>query len=149
GVADLAARFPEAAVEIEFLGRCGARLPEVLGGSVDALDVLFRGGSAEAVGRLYREWSYSKAAHAAVRHVLQAVLERLPAGRLLRVLEVGAGTGSATEAALSVLDAGRAEYVFSDISPAFLAHAKEKFRDSPHVRYRTLDLEQPPESQGL
>ena len=44
----------------------------------------------------------------------------------LRVLEIGAGTGSLTEIALEVLD-DSTDYVFSDISPSFFAQAREQW----------------------
>jgi amino acid adenylation domain-containing protein len=66
----------------------------------------------------------------------------------LRVLEVGAGVGSATRAVLSRLPAERTDYQFTDISAYFLQAAQHAFADYPFVRYGLLDIERHPEEQG-
>ena len=73
----------------------------------------------------------------------------LPSDRPLRVLEVGAGTGSTTSFVLTCVPADRTEYVFTDISPLFAARAQEKFRNYPFVRYATLNIEHDPVGQGF
>jgi SAM-dependent methyltransferase len=67
----------------------------------------------------------------------------------LRVLEVGAGTGGTTTALLPLLPAESTEYVYSDISSAFLAAAEERFARYPFVTYRVVDIERSPQMQGL
>lgn len=72
----------------------------------------------------------------------------------LRVLEIGAGTGFATEKALSYLKSSGgvrmySHYVFTDISPGFMAKAQEKFDQERNMEYRTLDISQDPEAQGF
>lgn len=62
----------------------------------------------------------------AAETVAQA-LRRLPIGRTLRVLEIGAGTGSTTAALLERLPSDRIRYVFTDVSPRFLTAARERF----------------------
>ena len=73
----------------------------------------------------------------------------LPQGRTIRILEIGAGTGGTTASVLPGLPADRVEYVFTDISPLFVAKAQQKFAAYPFVRYQTLDIEQDPIAQGL
>ena len=71
-------------------------------------------------------------------------------GRRLRVLEVGAGTGSATEPILSELPEGRFDYMFTDISAAFFAEAESRFAASgAPIGYRALDIEAEPAAQGF
>ena len=41
------------------------------------------------------------------------------------------------------------EYVFTDVSPLFLAQARIKFKGFPHVQYQLLDLEKPTGPQGF
>ena len=48
-----------------------------------------------------------------------------------------------------VLDAGRTEYTFTDVSPLFAARAAEKFRRYPFFRFDVLDIECDPLSQGF
>jgi NADP-dependent 3-hydroxy acid dehydrogenase YdfG/acyl carrier protein len=48
-----------------------------------------------------------------------------------------------------VLPPNRTEYIFTDVSPLFLAKAKERFHDYDFVRYQLLDIECDPGTQGL
>ena len=80
---------------------------------------------------------------------MAAVIESLPPGRTLRVLEVGAGTGGSTAAILPALPPYRTEYLFTDLSRLFTTRAEEKFRDYPFVRYALLDIERSPLTQGI
>src|SRR5439155_618323 len=87
----------------------------------------------------------------APRHERLAVrmLESLPGEGTLRILELGAGTGGTTSFVVPNLPAGRARYVVTDLSPAFLSLAREEFASHRFVEYRTLDLESDPGPQGF
>jgi acyl transferase domain-containing protein len=72
----------------------------------------------------------------------------------MRVLEVGAGTGSATKSALKnfiTTDGVRlySKYVFTDISPGFTVAAQEKFSTERHLEFKVLDISKDPEQQGF
>ncbi|KAI9691977.1 MAG: polyketide synthase [Bogoriella megaspora] len=76
----------------------------------------------------------------------------------LRILEVGAGTGMMTSHVISALQnlerekggARFAEYVYTDISPAFFEKAREKFVDvQDRLVFKTLDLERDVIEQGF
>jgi acyl transferase domain-containing protein len=72
----------------------------------------------------------------------------------LRVLEIGAGTGAATREALKHLKSPDgihmySQYVFTDISPAFMAAAQEKFGIEENLEYRVLDISRDPVQQGF
>ncbi|GAT19497.1 fatty acid synthase S-acetyltransferase [Aspergillus luchuensis] len=72
----------------------------------------------------------------------------------IKILEIGAGTGSTTARALKslVTNAGMrmySEYTFTDISPGFFARAKEQFQSYEQVNYRVLDITKDPEEQGF
>jgi hypothetical protein len=49
----------------------------------------------------------------------------------------GGGTGGTTAYILDRLPEGRAEYVFTDIGPLFIARAKKTFARYPFVRFQT------------
>ena len=146
-----AVRAPEGApvsVERALLRRCGAALSEVLRGRADALELLFGGqpGAAE----LYRESRVGRVTNRLGREAVAAAVAELPAGRRLRVLEVGAGTGATTAAVLDALPAGRTDYDYTDVSAAFLAAAESRFGASGvALRPAVLDIERDPVAQGF
>lgn len=113
--------------------RCGEGLAEALRGEADPLQLLFPGGSLATAEQLYRKSPLARAYTALVAEAAAAVSARVPAGRTLRVLEIGAGTGGATSAVLPRLDPARTSYTFTDISPLFLARARETFAGHPSV----------------
>ena len=76
-------------------------------------------------------------------------VEQFPSEKHLRILEIGAGTGGTTSYLVSELQTRSVEYVFTDMSPAFLSKARQKFQDFPFMDYQLLDIERSPESQGF
>ncbi|PWY91664.1 polyketide synthase [Aspergillus sclerotioniger CBS 115572] len=73
---------------------------------------------------------------------------------LLKVLEVGAGTGATTQKILDALTSSQGErlyasYTYTDVSTGFLAPAKELFADYDEIIYSVLDISQDPVVQGL
>ena len=140
--------YPHASNEIGLLQRCGGALAEVLAGRRDALELLF--GSEPNAANLYGKASVSVAANRMAGDAVAAAVSVLPEERHLRVLEVGAGTGSATEVVLNKLPAGRFEYTFTDISAGFFGDAEKRFRtrDEP-VEFKVLDIEVDPVNQGF
>ncbi|KAI8633246.1 putative polyketide synthase [Xylariaceae sp. FL1651] len=74
----------------------------------------------------------------------------------LRVLEVGAGTGSATLPVFEELSRGGEKlpdsfaYTYTDISPGFFEKAREKLAKwSKNITFKRLDISQAPEDQGF
>ncbi|KAL4734420.1 hypothetical protein BDV11DRAFT_174769 [Aspergillus similis] len=72
----------------------------------------------------------------------------------LNILEVGAGTGSATARFLDYLRAADGSrmytrYTFTDVSAGFLAAAKERFSRYDAMEYAVLNISQDPAQQGF
>jgi acyl transferase domain-containing protein/NADPH:quinone reductase-like Zn-dependent oxidoreductase/acyl carrier protein len=145
-LATLRRRFAAHGVELSLVERCGAELPALLRGIGDPLQLLF---ADAAAGDLYRESPKSKLYNTLAARAVAAALEGWPAGRALRVLEIGAGTGGTTRSVLPQLPPSRTEYVFSDVSPSLLAKARQSFAAYPYLRTEVLDIEKPAESQGF
>ncbi len=142
-------RFPHAKNEIELFKRCAGALPEVLRGDEDPLSLLF-GDTKPSAGDLYRLAPVWRAANRMIGEVVRTLVEDLPEGRRLRVLEVGAGIGSATECFLPELPTGRFELMFTDISAGFFADAESRFNaDFDSISYQVLDIEKDPLTQGF
>ena len=134
--------------ELGLLRRSGSALPEVLLGDVDPLSILFpREGPGAA--DFYFTAPASRASNRLLGDAVAAAVAQWPADRRLRILEVGAGTGSGTSVVLPELPEGNFDYVFTDISAGFFAEAENRFRDfGVPIEYRSLDIERDPASQG-
>ncbi|MBV8969557.1 MAG: polyketide synthase dehydratase domain-containing protein, partial [Verrucomicrobia bacterium] len=147
-VDDLRNRFPAYHSELDLFGRCAGGLAEVLRGTCDPLQLLFPEGSLESATHVYQDSPMSRTPNGLVCELLRAAIEALPAGRVLRVLEIGAGTGGTTAHLLPLLKGVPCEYVFSDLSKLFLQNARQKFSEFPFVRFSLFDIEQPHATQG-
>ena len=140
---------PYGATEIGLLARCGAALKDVLQGRKDPLALLFSEGSPNAAD-FYQEAPVMCAVNKIVGDAVAAMAAGLPAGRRLRVLEVGAGTGGTTASVLPALPEERFDYVYTDISGGFFAAAEERFGAScPSMEFQVLDIEADPAEQGF
>ncbi|KAI1260500.1 hypothetical protein F5Y18DRAFT_405602 [Xylariaceae sp. FL1019] len=124
-------------------------LPDILNGMVDPLELVFSTGLAESI---YEE-QFDGICDGRLARLLGLISHENPN---LRILEVGAGTGRLTGHILSCLHQEEektgstkfAEYLYTDISPAFFERAAETFTDC-RVKFKTLDLETDIVSQGL
>ncbi|MFT5467503.1 MAG: amino acid adenylation domain-containing protein [Verrucomicrobiales bacterium] len=144
------ADFPQFGSEAILQKLTAKSLGGVLCGEEDPVEVLFPGGkSIDALTDFYREGADFPASNELVGIAVQKLVAQMPERRAIRVLEVGAGTGSLTRTVLPALPAHRSEFTFTDTSPAFLADAKKQFSDYNFVEYTTFDIEKDPAGQGI
>ncbi|EOD51963.1 putative polyketide synthase protein [Neofusicoccum parvum UCRNP2] len=130
--------------------RVGEHLRQVLIGKADPLQVIFE-------GHLVDEFYHSPllTLNSKKMGVVIEVLAHENPG--LRVLEIGAGTGSSTAEILPYLtyntggnDKVLSEYAYTDISPAFFGRARELFHThASQMRFEKLDIEHDPSQQGF
>ena len=145
----LAKLHPHGATEIGLFQRCGTALPDVLRGEMDPLTLLFSSGYPTPAD-LYLDAPIACAANKLLRDAVRALVAKLPAGRRLRVIEVGAGTGSATASVLPELPEGDYDYMYTDISAGFFAEAESRFGDGGGcIKYQPLNIENDPVAQGF
>ena len=142
-------QFPACSAEVTLTARCGARLDEVLRGTCNPLQLLFPDGNFDTADALYRSSPLARAFNTAVRHVAVRAIQDAPKERLVRILEIGAGTGGTTSFLFPHLPAERTRYTFTDISPLFLTRARDEFRDYPFASFELLDIEKSPATQGF
>ncbi|KAL0938247.1 beta-ketoacyl synthase domain-containing protein [Colletotrichum truncatum] len=82
-------------------------------------------------------WNYGK-------HLIGQICHRFPN---MNILEIGAGTGSATRYILDVPQLGFNSYTFTDISATFFENAREVFSQYKDLMdFRKLDITQDPAS---
>ncbi len=146
--AQLGRRFPGFAGAFTLLRAAGERLSDVLRGAEDPVRVLFADASLEAVESVARHTPSARVFNTLVGRLVEDAVAAAP-GQPLRILEIGAGTGATTASVLPVLPPERTEYVFTDVSPLFLARARETFAAYPFVDFRRLDIEHDPTAQGF
>ncbi|MFI5685501.1 SDR family NAD(P)-dependent oxidoreductase [Streptomyces sp. NPDC051636] len=150
---ELTERHPAVAPVLTLLSDCLTALPDILTGRRPAMEVLFPDGSAERVAGVYRGDPVTDRCNAEVaRLVVEQVRARRAAdpAATVRILEVGAGTGGTTATVLAALApyGDGVEYVFTDVSPAFVRKARHRFGDPyPFTRFETLDIEADPAGQ--
>ncbi|RAL11872.1 uncharacterized protein BO97DRAFT_470718 [Aspergillus homomorphus CBS 101889] len=128
----------------------GSRLASVLRGEQDGLQLIFgtKKGQ-ELVSWMYGEESHNVTGYKQMLDFIQRLVHKLgsrPGAGPLKILEMGAGTGGGTKWFLPGLAklGIPVEYTFTDISPAFLAQARRRFKEYPFVQYRVHDIEKPP-----
>lgn len=87
---------------------------------------------------------------AAINHALAKRAQQVSAaGGTLRVLELGGGAGSTTDAVLAALQAREKDYRFTDISSLFTGAAQRQFRLEPGMQFGLLDLDRSFSVQGI
>ena len=131
-------------------------LPQILTGRVAATQIIFPQASTELVEPLYRDCRLATYFNEVLGDALLAHIERIvrdvPNARV-RILEVGAGTGSTSTVLLRRLAALRdhiEEYCYTDISRAFLNHGEENHAPGvPWLTFRPFDIEKPAAEQGI
>jgi acyl transferase domain-containing protein/D-arabinose 1-dehydrogenase-like Zn-dependent alcohol dehydrogenase/acyl carrier protein len=143
----LAESHPELAAHCRLLSHCLAYFTAVLLGEAPGTEALFPDADDSLVRDIYRNNPHADYLN---RLAAQRLAEGY-AGGAFHVLEVGAGTGGATAAALATL-AGRAgaEYTYTDVSRHFLEAGRSQFDGKGHpLHFAVLDLEQDPLVQGF
>ena len=145
--AQVSERYAYASSEIGIFRRSAGALAEVLRGEEDPLSLLFGSGEPSAADLYFKAPIY-RASNRMLGDAVRTLVAGLPEGRRLRVIEVGAGTGSATESVLPELPEGRYDYMYTDISAGFFAQAEGLFGDEC-IEYRVLDIEKDPVEQGF
>ncbi|MFI0040556.1 SDR family NAD(P)-dependent oxidoreductase [Streptomyces mutabilis] len=134
--------------ELTAYGMCGRRLPDVLTGRCDPLELLFSESGRYLTEELYTSSLQSEVAHRALRSAVRALVGTWPARRTLRVLEVGAGTGATTRVVAPHLPRERTRYLFTDVSESFFPRARGRLAAHDFIECRTLDLNRDPREQG-
>ena len=123
-------------VEIGLFRRSADALTDVLQGRADPLTLLFSSGEPTAAD-LYLRAPVARAANQMLSEAVRTLVAELPVGRKIRVIEVGAGTGSATASILPELPEGRFEYMYTDISAGFFSEAEARFGNADgNIDYR-------------
>ncbi|WP_244900913.1 non-ribosomal peptide synthetase, partial [Streptomyces nanshensis] len=134
---------------IRFHRTCEEHLGALLRGELDVRELLFPEGGLDTAYAAYRDSLISRYNNAAAAEAIRCVAAGLKDRGPLRVLEVGAGTGSTTSAVVPALEGVDADYLFTDVSHFFLGPARERFAALPWMRFGLFDLNKEHRAQGL
>lgn len=135
----------------EMLERICSNLVDILKGNTHPLTIMTEG---DLLYRCYSDKGVSRCI-TQVAEYLRMACQKNPA---MRILEIGAGTGSATVPILKAVSSlgGQlgipqlSQYTFTDISAGFFEKAKELLRPwLDVVEFQKLDIEQPTPEQGF
>jgi acyl transferase domain-containing protein/NADPH:quinone reductase-like Zn-dependent oxidoreductase/SAM-dependent methyltransferase/NAD(P)-dependent dehydrogenase (short-subunit alcohol dehydrogenase family)/acyl carrier protein len=136
--------------EAEAVKRVGENLPQLLRDPPLAQKILF---SDDLMERLYDSVTFApfvRSLATMVSSVIKQLLNRPDnKNRVLRILEVGAGTGALTKKLLPQLEGVAFKYVFTDISKKFLNDAQQMFASYSNIEYKLLNLEKDIVPQGI
>lgn len=139
-------RAAAASSEGKMLVRILDNLEDVLTGAIEPWELMKRDGLLE---ELYRSGLSEDKTPAVQCEVISMLSHKRP----LRILEVGAGTGSATSKILAKLGkANVAKYTYTDISASFFQQAEGEFNDwskSGVMDFKVFNAELDPGSQGF
>jgi acyl transferase domain-containing protein/acyl carrier protein/predicted O-methyltransferase YrrM len=139
---------PAGAAELVVTARCARELAPVLREQIDPLTLLFPDGSLADMERLYRTSAPATVYNRLIAETLTAIERGWSGDRPLRILELGAGTGSTTSYVLGALQSA-VDYTFTDVSPLFLQRARTAFGNRPGMHFALLDISTDPAAQGL
>lgn len=140
---------PAALAELTLIRNCGSQLAAILIGEQDPLQLIFPDGSSTLAEHFYADSPSSLQYIGMIQKAIKMVVDNLPRGRSLRILEIGAGTGGLTSGLLGLLPKDRVEYYFTDISGSFFVASEQRFNEFPFVRYQMLDIEKDIQDQGF
>lgn len=130
--------------------RIGNGLIDILRQRIDPLEFLFQGSD---IAEYYENIIETADFKMPLERYLDLITHKNPT---MRILEIGAGTGSTSRHVLQILapqgsqgrNARYSSYHYTDISPSFFEKAMSEFREFPRMKYTRLDIACDPVSQG-
>ena len=152
----LAGAHPSCLGLLAFIAACMEHFGSILRGEIDPVETVFRDGSTELFREVFGRNEVAVHFNGILADIVERVARALATGKArdapVRILEIGAGSGAATDAVLNVLAGARhgVEVHFTDVSPFFLrAHQKRLDPVPDWLRHETLDIEAPLQPQGF
>ncbi len=153
----LSALYPDMAAHLNLLWICINAFKNVLSGKVNHMEVMFPGGSASLVEKIYKGDRMSDYFNKLTAQILKEYVKELIKNdpeAVTRIIEVGAGTGGTSAFVLKALDelkcSGKIHYFYTDISNGFIKYAENTFGHRyPFIEFKTLNIEEEPATQGF
>lgn len=145
--------YPGIRAHITLLESCMERYPELLRGEMAPSEVMFPGGRGSLREGAYGGETVTRHVNLLVAHAVRRfVRHRIATDQdSVRILEIGAGTGAATEEILRALgdDISNVAYGFTDVSAQFVNQAQNRLGSKyPRMTFDVLDIERDLATQG-
>ncbi|RYP91126.1 hypothetical protein DL770_002749 [Monosporascus sp. CRB-9-2] len=136
-------RYP-GVVEVELLQAIGDNMVDIVKGTKKAIEI---GMENQLLERYYAQALDMSVFTKYLATITGQITHRYPH---LHILEVGAGTGSATRGIFQEIGQAFASYTFTDISSGFFDRARDVFsREQSKMAFKVLDIDYDPCSQGF
>ncbi len=136
---ELLNRFPELQGHLNLIDTCLMHFAAILSGQTCPLSIMFPQGSFALVEPVYRNNPVADYYNECMALAVERYVDQ--ANKPIRILEVGAGTGSTSEKVLAKLKGKSIHYVYSDLSHAFLNKARNEFASYDFIEYKILNIE--------
>ncbi|TEY65541.1 hypothetical protein BOTCAL_0139g00080 [Botryotinia calthae] len=132
-----------AAVDVRLSASVGRALPAVIRKETTMLEHMR---ADNMLDDFYSESLGLPATNRYLGRIVKQLAHRYPR---MNFIEIGAGTGSSTEAVFNGLEGAYSSYIFTDISSGFFENAAARFaKERGKITFKTLDIERPPADQG-
>ena len=148
-------RISGSSLTIDYATISAQTLPDLIQGKVQAVHILFPQGSTELACALYQEGIPAQYQQQAAVQLLTRIIHHWSGDQPISIMELGAGTGSTTQALLPSLDAlyeqnqVKFNYLFTDLSTAFHDSFNQNYPQSrPWFKQDIYDIDQRPRAQG-
>jgi acyl transferase domain-containing protein/acyl-coenzyme A synthetase/AMP-(fatty) acid ligase/aryl carrier-like protein/NAD(P)-dependent dehydrogenase (short-subunit alcohol dehydrogenase family)/surfactin synthase thioesterase subunit len=128
--------------EWSVLRGAASALPRYFDGSLDGESILFSGDGAAHLREYYQSSFLLNRLNGALRRIVDAVAAA-NSQRVVKILEVGGGTGASTEGILDALRERGAsvDYTFTDLSEGLIRLAEDRFGEHPGFHATLVDLD--------
>ena len=134
-------------VEAKLIIRIHENLAEIVTGKTSGLQVALE---QDLLSELYTSGIGVSAAYPQLLRIIDLLAHKKPR---MNILEIGGGTGGATRRIMESLFGKTpfkryASYTFTDVTTSFLSFAEAEFAACNGMIYKTLDIQEDPQSQG-
>ncbi|KAL2067491.1 hypothetical protein VTL71DRAFT_1916 [Oculimacula yallundae] len=139
--------YPQHVSEHKLLQITGSQLGQCLSGAADPIQLIFRNkATKDLLADVYTHAPMFEAGTFLLGDFLSEAFAAHRRGKLVRILELGGGTGGTTSyIANHLVSLGiKFIYTFTDLSPSLVAAAKKKFASYDSFEYMVLDIEKTP-----
>jgi polyketide synthase PksM len=142
--------------QVPLLEKTLENLTKIITGKVPATDIIFPDSSMQLVEGVYKNNQLSDYYNDLLAQKIAVYISekiKNDSSAQVNIIEIGAGTGGTSEMVFEYVRKYSdyiGEYCYTDISQAFLMHARQKFGPyNTFLTYKIFDVESPIEGQGV